>query len=260
MITHHIAAFADWCNAAADRLELAGNRIPPDPVGPITGMRFRQTIARDIAEAEESPGQALMALNRQLDHKTIAQTMAYVGVASGAADILEVQRELARYNRRIARGDALAAGDTVSGPATEQYIEVVGRDHDAFRGMALTDREAKQLRKNPGVEIFDNPHQCLGCAYRPELARCHPSGASDSEVERGPVIRRCDPQCGNVFHTDLHIEQRRREIERLERQLPHVPGPMQERMLEDIEEHKAVIAEHERTGIQAPSAQEREVL
>ena len=260
LVTHHIAAFAEWCNAAADRLELAGNRIPPDPVGPISGRRFRQTIARDIAEAEESQWQALMALNRQFDNKTIAQTMAYAGVASGAAGILEVQRELARYNRRIARGDALAAGDTVSGPAKHQYIEVVGRDHDAFRGMALTEREAEQLRKNPGVEIFDNPHQCLGCAYRPGLARCHPSGASDSEVERGPVIRRCDPQCGNVFHTDLHIEQRRREIERLERQLPHVPGPMQERMLEDIEEHKAVIAEHERTGIQAPSAQEREVL
>ena len=259
-VTHHIAAFVEWCNAAADRLQLAGNRIPPDPVGPISGRRFRQTIARDIAEAEESPGQALMALNRQLDHKTIAQTMAYVGVASGAADILEVQRELARHNRRLARGEALAAGDTVSGPATEQYIEVVGQYHDAFQGMSLTDREAEQLRKNPGVEIYDNPGQCLGCAYRPGPARCHRSGASDSEVERGPVISRCDPQCRNVFHTDLHIEQRRREIERLERQLPHVPGPMQERMLEDIEEHKAVIAEHERTGIQAPSAQEREVL
>ena len=260
MVTHHIAAFADWCNAAADRLELAGNRIPPDPVGPITGMQFRQTIARDIADAEESPGQALMALNRQFDHKTIAQTMAYTGTAAGAADILEVQRELARYNRRIARGDALAAGDTVSGPAKHQYIELVGRDHDAFRGMALTEREAEQLRKNPGVEIFDNPHQCLGCAYRPELARCHPSGASDSEVERGPVIRRCDPQCGNVFHTDLHIEQRRREIERLKRELPHVPEPMRKRMLEHIEEHEAAIAHHERTGIQAPSAQRREVL
>ena len=260
IVSRHIAAFVEWCNAAADRLELAGNRIPPDPVGPITGMRFRQTTARDIAETEESPGQALMALNRQFDHKTIAQTMAYTGVASGAADILEVQRELARHNRRLARGEALAAGDTVSGPATEQYIEVVGQYHDAFQGMSLTDREAEQLRKNPGVEIYDNPGQCLGCAYRPGLARCHRSGASDSEVERGPVIRRCDPQCGNVFHTDLHIEQRRREIERLERQLPHVPGPMQERMLEDIEEHKAVIAEHERTGIQAPSAQEREVL
>ena len=249
MVTHHIAAFAEWCNAAADRLELAGNRIPPDPVGPISGMRLRQTIARDIAEAEESPGQALMALNRQLDHRTIAQTMAYIGAASGTPDILEVQRELARHNRRLARGEALAAGDTVSGPAKEQYIEVIGRYHDAFQGMSLTDREAEQLRKNPGVEIYDNPGQFLGCAYTPGPARCHRSGASDSEVERGPVMRQCDPQCGNVFHTNLHIEQRLREIERLERQLPHVPGPMQERMLEDIEEHKAVIAEHERTGI-----------
>ena len=260
VVIQRIAAFVEWCNAAADRLELAGNRIPPDPVGPITGRRIRQTTARDIAETEESPGQALMALNRQLDHKTMAQTMAYMGVASGAADILEVQRELARYNRRIARGDALAAGDTVSGPAKHQYVELVGRDHNAFRGMALTEREAEQLRKNPGAEVYDNPSQCLGCFYREDLSLCHPSGASKSEIERGPVTRQCDPKCQNVFHTDLHIEQRLSEIERLERQLPFVPKPMQERIRKRIEEHKAVIADHERTGIQAPSAQEREVL
>ena len=256
VVIQRIAAFVEWCNAAADRLELAGNRIPPDPLGPITGIRFRQTIARDIAEAEEGPGQALMALNRQFDHKTIAQTMAYIGVASGEADILEVQRELARYNRRISRGDALAAGDTVSGPAKHQYIEIVDKDYAAFRGMALTEREAEQLRKNPGAEIFDNPSQCLGCFYRGDLSLCHPSGASKSEIERGPVTRQCDPRCQNVFHTDIHIEQRLAEIERLQKQLPFVPKPMQERIRELIEEHEAVIAEHKRTGIQAPRAQQ----
>ena len=61
-----IARFIEACNAIAERLELTGDEIPPDPDGPINISRFRQTIARDIAEVEEAGENVVMALNRQI--------------------------------------------------------------------------------------------------------------------------------------------------------------------------------------------------
>ena len=255
-INRHIAAFIEWCNAASDRLGLPG--IPTDPEGPIIGRRFRQTIARDVAAVEESLGEALLGLNRQFDHKTIAQTLSYVGGPSQSDSIMETQRALARSNRRRERAEALAAGDTVSGPAKDLYVEVVGNDRKVL-AMMVTEEEYAQLDRSRRSQVYDHPGFAIGCAYVPENALCHTSRSSSAEVESGPNRSQCDLECKNVFRANIHIAHLRQRIDDLLRQMPYVPRPLQERFAEDIHEYLAIIADHERNGIQERSARQRRV-
>ena len=161
-----VAGFIAWCNGAADRLGQPWNRIPPDPEYPrIPARRFRQTIARDIAKAEESPQGALTALNRQFDHRTIGTTLAYMSKPA-VPSLLEVQRALARHNRYVERGRELDAGMGVSGPASERVIRDIRRHGRVYGGAQLNERELDQLRNDPELTLFENPQAPVLCGFR----------------------------------------------------------------------------------------------
>ncbi|WP_229068692.1 hypothetical protein [Actinoplanes sp. DH11] len=57
-------AFHAWINTLAAQLDLPGEAVPPDPLGPITVRRFRRTLAWHI---DRRPGE-LVALAVQYGH------------------------------------------------------------------------------------------------------------------------------------------------------------------------------------------------
>ena len=175
-----IARWMERCNAIGERLGLAGNEIPPDPNGPITIRRFRQTIARDIAEAEEDGENVVMALNRQFDHRTIAQTLAYMGSGGEGANLLDAQRVLAAHDHHHARARELADGLTVSGRAKKTFIKRVKGHVRRFPGPVLTQRESDRLRRQRGSAVHDDRKQMVACVFD---ARKTPQDAKGSSSE-----------------------------------------------------------------------------
>ena len=164
-LNNAIARWMERCNAIGERLELTGNEIPPDPNGPITIRQFRQTIARDIAEAEEDGENVVMALNRQFDHRTIAQTLAYMGSGGEGAKLLDAQRVLAAHDHHHARARELADGLTVSGPAKKTFIKRVKGHVRRFPGPVLTQRESARLRRQRGSAVHDDRQQMVACVF-----------------------------------------------------------------------------------------------
>ena len=154
------------CNAMAVRFGLP--EIPPDPNGRITIRRFRQTIARDIAEAEEAGENVLMALNRQFDHRTMAQTMAYMGSEGEGAKLLEAQRLLAEHSHQHARAKALDEGLTVSGRAKEHFITRVARACPPFPGHGPDEARIQPAAQGRAMARPRRPQADVGLRVRPQ--------------------------------------------------------------------------------------------
>ena len=243
-----IARFVEWCNASAAKLALPGNEIPADSNGRITMRRFRQTIGRDIAEAEEAGENVVMALNRQFDHRAIAQTMAYMGSGDEGTSLLEEQRVLAAHDRQHARAEALAAGLTVSGAAKEPLIARVKEHVLRFPGTVLTQRELDRIRKDGRLPVHDDRNQMCACVYDGRKALCLNRG---SNPEDGPRFDHCQSGCANIARDDHHIELVRQTIARLKQEMPYVPEPLRNRMADEVTRLEAIVAEHEQNGIQA---------
>ena len=165
-LNNAIARFVEWCNASATKLALPGNEIPTDSNGRITMRHFRQTIGRDIAEAEEAGENVVMALNRQFDHRAIAQTMAYMGSGDEGTSLLDEQRVLAAHDRQHARAEALTAGLTVSGAAKEPLIARVKEYVLRFPGTVLTQRELDRIRKDGRLSVHDDRNQMVRLRVR----------------------------------------------------------------------------------------------
>ena len=255
-----ITQFIAWCNDAADRLDLPGNAIPRDPQKErITLRQFRQTIAEDIAQAEESPQGALIAVNRQLDHKIIATTLGYMS-RPAVPGILEVQRTLARHERYSERAQELDAGSAVSGPAAQRVVGRIRRYADMFGGSRMSHRELEQAQSSGEYIVVENPHALVVCGFELDDALCL-RGEGRSANAQGPELGKCEPtRCTCVARMDSQVALVREQIEKKKLQMPHVPPPMQELLAEEIRQREAIIADHERNGIRDQAKQRREVL
>ena len=225
-VNHNIRDLIEWCNASAG----ASGRpmIPPDPNGPVTIMKFRRTVAWFIYRLPRG----LIALGSQYGHINLLQSEGYGRRArSGMSDVLD---ELAFVIRdRLEDGHKqLAAGEGVSGPAAEHFIESVMEYKAQFRGSVLTRRDAKTLLKNPNLQVYDNPQQHLACCYNESQALCHPSNDRRPGIEQSPDLLRCDPRCANAARTDSHMAALGEEVKHLEAQiaLSMAPVPMQVRL------------------------------
>ena len=243
-----IARFIEGCNAIAERLELTGDEIPADPNGPIAMMRFRQTIARDIAEAEEAGENVVMALNRQFSHKSIARTLAYMGSGGEGANLLEAQRVLAAHDHQHARARELGDGLTVSGPAKTTFIERVRGHVRRFPNAVLTQRELDRLTRQKGDAVHDDRTQMVACVFDARKALCLLAGSNPDD---GPRLEHCQPACPNIARNDHHIEWARQAIKRLTQEMAIVPEPLRKRMAEEVARLEAIVADHEQNGIQS---------
>ena len=250
-----IMQFIAWCNDAAERLDLPSGSIPPDPQRErITLRRFRQTIAEDIAEAEESPQGRLIAVNRQFDHKTIATTLAYM--SKPEPSIVDVQRTLARHEHYFERARELDAGSAVSGPAAGRVIGRVRSYVQMYGGSRMSRRELEQAQRAGEFIVVENSGALIVCGFVPEEAVC-----LDGESAQEPELRKCEPAgCACAARMDSHAALVRERMEKKELQMPYVPPPMQERLAEEIRRDEAIIADHERNGIRDQAQQRGEVL
>ena len=240
-VNHNVRELINWCNQSAD----ASGRpmIPPDPKGPVTIMKFRRTVAWFIYRLPRG----LIALGSQYGHINLLQSEGYGRRArSGMSDVLD---ELAFVIRdRLEDGyEELAAGEGVSGPAAERFVESVLEYKAQFRGSVLTRRDAKTLLRNPSLQVYDNPQQHLACCYNESQALCHPSNDRRLGIKQSPDLLRCDPRCANVARTDSHMAALGEEVKHLDAQiaLSMAPVPMQVRLTQRRDRLLAVKAEHE---------------
>ena len=240
-VNRHIGNLIEWCNQSAG----ASGRliIPPDPNGPVTIMKFRRTVAWFIYRLPRG----LIALGSQYGHINLLQSEGYGRRAwSGMSDVLD---ELAFVIRdRLEAGyKELAAGEGVSGPAAERFVESVMEYKAQFRGSVLTRHDAKTLLRNPNLQVYDNPQQHLACCYNESQALCHPSNDRRPGIEQSPDLLRCDPRCANAARTDSHIAGLGDEVKHLEAQIasPMTPVPIQVRLTQRRDRLLAVKAEHE---------------
>ena len=255
-----IMQFIAWCNDAADRLGLPGNVIPRDLQRERIGLRrFRQTIAEDVAQAEESPQGALIAINRQFNHRTIATTLGYMSKPA-VPSILEVQRTLARHEHYFERARELDAGSAVSGPAAGRIVGRVRGYVEMFGGSRMSHRELEQAQRAGEFIVVENSGAMIVCGFVPEEALCLDAEGGSANAQE-PEPRKCDPaRCTCVARMDAQVALVRERIEKKRRQMPHVPPPMQDRLAEEIRQGEAIIADHERNGIRDQAQQRREVL
>lgn len=221
-----IDSLINRCNDLAARCDRLHEHIPADPDGRVTLGRFRRTLAWFIYRLPAGR----IALGIQYGHLNGYTTDAYGSRASaGLRDVFPMEEVYARSEQLNAAADRLEAGEAISGPAADRYLDAVTTYAATYRGHYLSPRQAVQLQKDPRLRIFDNADQTLACCYDATKALCHPAHARTDRTADTPFLTRCDPACANVARTDHHIEQLRAEIRwhHAEATSPHTPEPLQ---------------------------------
>ena len=65
----------------------------------------------------------------------------------------------------------LEGGEGVSGPAAKRLINVVNRTR-GFEGTYLSAKDARRLKADTSLTIYDNPDSFLTCMFDPNRALC----------------------------------------------------------------------------------------
>jgi hypothetical protein len=249
------ALFIAWVNDFVQDNNIAGERIPDDPDGPIVLSRLRRTIAWHIARL---PG-GRIALSVQYGHLRTVVGEGYSGRArAGLRRILDVEtaRAMSDYLDQVA--ERIHDGEAVSGPAARRMIKAAQDARTRFEGMFLTPRQADALLSEPHLHVYDNPGAFLTCNHDPLKALCHPERAAPGS-ERHPALDRCDPACANIARTDTHIEQLEHERAQLGEQIssPLTPMPLRERLKQRTAALEAIMQRHYTSRITDAHGDER---
>jgi hypothetical protein len=247
-----IATLVETANSLTQKLHLPdAYAIPPDPAGPMSLRRFRRTLAWHIRRLPH--GKVALAL--QYGHLTISQGEGYSGLNDAGFAALMAQEEASALIDTIeqTRRD-LKAGEGVSGPAAKRLINVVNRTK-GFEGTYLSDKDARRLKADTSLTMYDNPDNFLTCMFDPNRALCH-RAASRQAAE--PRLDDCQRPCSNIARTDRHISSLEQEVQRLrsEADSPLTPKPLALRLQSRAETFAAIIIEHRATAITTSSLEE----
>ncbi|WP_328891692.1 hypothetical protein [Streptomyces sp. NBC_00316] len=208
--------FVTWANDEATAHGLAHEVIPPDPHGKIRTERFRRSLAWHIARR---PG-GLVALAIQYGHLRTSVSAGYAARGrDGIHDLLDVEM-------------AHATIDTVAG---------LNADLKDGPGNIVTARQARQIRANPQLAVYDNPNTLLMCVYKRDKALCH-RGTKDT-----PSLDRCVPTCANIARTDQHAAGLRCRATVFDQRAAQVPGPLGERLRSNAGRLRDLADAHYRT-------------
>ncbi|WP_131809960.1 hypothetical protein [Mycolicibacterium mucogenicum] len=240
-----IATLIDTANALTQRLGLPeAYAIPADPAGPISLRRFRRTLAWHIRRLPHGK----VALAIQYGHLSIAQGEGYSGLSDAGFAALMTSEESSALVDTIeqARRD-LEDGEGVSGPAAKRLINVVKR-FTGFEGTYLSDKDARRLKADTSLRVYDNPDSFLTCMFDPHRALCQRT-ANRHVTE--PRLDDCQRGCSNIARTDRHISSIEHEVQRLrsEADNPLTPKPLAHRLQSRADAFATIIEEHRASAI-----------
>lgn len=250
-----IATLIETANALTRNLRLPdAYAIPPDPSGPISLRRFRRTLAWHIRRLPHGK----VALAIQYGHLTITQGEGYSGLSDAGFAALMAYEESSTLVDTIeqARRD-LEAGEGVSGPAATRLINVVNR-FGGFEGTYLSNKDARRLRADTSLRMYDNPDSFLTCMFDPNRALCH---RTEGRNAFEPRLDDCQRTCSNIARTDRHITSLEHEVQRLrsEADNPLTPKPLAFRLRSRADTFSTIIDEHRATAITTSSPPEQEL-
>lgn len=229
--------FVTWANDEATAHGLADEVIPPDPHGKIGTERFRRSLAWHIARR---PG-GLVSLAIQYDHLRTSVSAGYAARSrDGIHDLLDVETARATIDTVADLNADLKDGIGISGPAARRAIKAAATAPQ-YTGNIVTARQARQIRANPQLAVYDNPNTLLMCVYKRDKALCH-RGTKDT-----PSLDRCVPTCANIARTDQHAAGLRRRATVLDQRAAQVPGPLGERLRSNAGRLRDLADAHYRT-------------
>lgn len=241
-ISSDIARFIKWFN---DEIAQTVHHpvIANDPLGKITGRRFRRTLAWHIVRR---PG-GTVAGAKQYGHLRTQLTQGYAGQAdAGFTDEITIEEFLLRAETIHEDSERLNQGEHVSGPAADEYRDRVSAGAK-FAGLAVPSRAvAEKALANRALEVHHGA--LLTCVYRAESAACRSDDNSSADTG-GPTWRHCRLNCVNAARTDRDIANVRKHIQELQRDLslPGMPGPLKDRIAFRLGEHRRFLEEHDRS-------------
>ncbi|WP_171821913.1 hypothetical protein [Microbacterium sp. CGR1] len=231
-MTTDIARFIEWVNRYCRDAHRPDN-IPRDPAGPLTGSRFRRTLAWHIVRR---PG-GLVAAAVQYGHVATQITQGYAGnYASGFPSELALERWLERVDDAADLDRYFKAGGHVSGPAATELRGRTARAVAKYVGRTMpTRRQAETMLADPSLQVFqgDGVH----CVFNMETALCARSAA-------GPVLGDCRSACKNIARTDDDIDDLRAAISDIE-QDTLAPPIRHNRALQLTHEKQQIIEAHQ---------------
>ncbi|WHM36280.1 hypothetical protein [Streptomyces sp. BPTC-684] len=253
-----IASFIAWANQQAVRHDRPHELIPEDPDGPVVLQRFRRTIAWFI---HRQPG-GRIALGVQFGHAATLIGESYAGRSKAdMLELLDFEGGLALADALSEARDRLADGESVSGPAATRYIAAATEFENRYAGTYLGKRELKALRKNPKLQVYEDPKAFLTCNFDAFKALCDPElGQSSAGGQRTPDRSRCNLACANISRTDSQIAAVQAEIDEIDAAAADGldPYPIARREQQRRAGLVQIIERHRATAIPASPAKERD--
>ena len=244
-INYAIARLIDWCNATAHRLGVPDAAIPEDPLGKVTVMRLRRTMAWFVYHQPFGR----LSLGTLFEHVGLHVTDAYGSqIFTGQRTPYHMEEASAIAERFAAAAELLEAGEKVSGPAAERYLATF-TTLGQFEGIRLEREElAALIAEQEGVAVYRNDHLHLMCLYDATKALCNPDLVAPGAK---PSLSHCKRQCSNVVYTDSDISEMEKEIEtlRAEAAAPGTSLPRVVRCLQRAEPLEGIVAAHKRDRV-----------
>ena len=218
-MTRSIGRFVDHVNARQP------GRIPDDPHERISPVRFRRTLAWHLANQPRG----LIGLAIQYGHLRTAISEGYASrTRNGLQDLVDFETARTIAVRLSQAHEDLHTGKGISGPAAASFAAATEEEHEQFRGMVTSQRQANSLLRNQRLTVFENEKTFLWCNFRRDSALClSPTEAGSTTT---PRLEKCRPTCGNVARTDSQATQLRDEANRLRRQAELMPKPAADRL------------------------------
>ncbi|MEU5389533.1 hypothetical protein [Kitasatospora cineracea] len=238
-----IKDFTTWINHEAATRNLTDQHIPDDPHGPVNTSRFRRTLAWHIARR---PG-GLVALAIQYGHmRTVLDARTSTGYGSrsrgGIHTVLDVETALAAADTAARLRDQLAAGEHISGPATQRALTAAAHA-PRFEGRIIPPTfvtKARDYLARDGIVLFDNPDALLICAFKHDSALCEPDPGANA-----PRQYDCRPGCANTVRTDTHARLLRTRADELDHLADHLPPPVGRRLRTNAGRLRAAADSHD---------------
>lgn len=231
-----------WVNNYCDRQGQPDKQIAADPHGPVTGARFRRTLAWHIVRRPRG----LIAGAIQYGHLHVQITLGYAGTYdSGFPDEHAYEDWLFRLDTLAENHRQLGEGEHVSGPAADNYRHRVSAAQQKFAGRVLTNsRHVRDLVTNPLLQIF--PGRGMTCVFDPAKALCQLRPAEE-DVRRTPDQDDCRPNCQNIAFTDRDIAEVRRHAAYLNELVDDhlAPSLRHHRERAELDRLRAIIRRHD---------------
>jgi hypothetical protein len=206
----------------------------------IHSARFRRTLAWFIVRRPRG----LAAASVQYGHLFTGITMGYAGFAdAGWTDDLAVERLLAAVDQAIEDDERLASGETVSGPAADEYVSRVRGARRTFAGRVITAaRQARQLLLSEDLNIHHG--EGMTCVFDLLTAACRTRKEDERVI---PDLPGCVSTCRNIARTDRDVTVIHADLQEVEEDLddPTTPRPLRERQTARREHLVSIIGEHE---------------